>query len=99
MGSRTPPSLRQRYCVPHLRAFSMRFYLRCRYPILSSTPSVPKLGYAYPQGYAKWFRGWKTDGIRGMYPLKQNCNFHMETSFCASKSRGGGGGVVGVVHV
>ena len=24
--------------------------------------------------------------IRGMYPLKQNCNFQTETSFCASKS-------------
>src|SRR4029434_396536 len=25
--SRTPPSLRQRYCVPHLHDFSMRFEL------------------------------------------------------------------------
>src|SRR4029434_3224420 len=24
----------------------------------SSISSVPKLGYAYPQGYAKWFRGY-----------------------------------------
>ena len=28
MGSHTPPSLRQRNCVPPLRAFSLRFYLR-----------------------------------------------------------------------
>src|SRR4029434_737765 len=28
----------------------------------------------------------KTDGIHGMYPLKQNCNFQTKTSFCASKS-------------
>src|SRR4029434_11104710 len=57
--------------------------------------SVPKLGSAYPQGYAKWFRGYagrtfprqqKTDGIRRMYRLKQNCNFQTKTSFCASKS-------------
>src|SRR4029434_10666984 len=27
MRSRTPPSLRQRYCVPHLHDFSMRFEL------------------------------------------------------------------------
>src|SRR4029434_840539 len=57
----------------------------------SSTASVPKLGYAYPQGYAKWFRGYagrkqKTDGIRRMYRLKQNCNFQTETPFCALKS-------------
>ena len=26
--------------------------------IRSSRTSVPKLGYAYPQGYAKWFRGY-----------------------------------------
>src|SRR4029434_1248372 len=55
-------------------------------------PSVPKLGYAYPQGYAKWFRGEnfrdnrKRTEIRRMYRLKQNCNFQTETSFCASKS-------------
>src|SRR4029434_667981 len=28
----------------------------------------------------------KTDGIRGMNPLKRNCNFQTETSFCAYKS-------------
>src|SRR4029434_9290065 len=47
--------------------------------------SVPKLGYAYAQGV----RGENISAIteKGRnYPLKQNCNFQMETSFCASKS-------------
>src|SRR4029434_44261 len=28
VGSRTPPSLRQRYCLPPLCVFSLRFYVR-----------------------------------------------------------------------